>query len=46
MPFWEGLVQVQLQDNPWRCDCRLQWMADSLLPQLQEKDEEDARKIA
>ncbi|KAF0304394.1 Leucine-rich repeat neuronal protein 2 [Amphibalanus amphitrite] len=44
VPFWDQLLQVQLHDNPWRCDCRLQWMVD-LLPKLVEKGQTEAERV-
>jgi len=31
---WSELSSVNLQGNPWRCECNLQWMLDELLPDL------------
>jgi len=31
---WDSLVTVDLQHNPWHCDCALQWMVTSLVPTI------------
>ncbi|XP_054278721.1 leucine-rich repeat-containing protein 70-like [Macrosteles quadrilineatus] len=31
---WNSLVGVDLQHNPWHCDCALQWMVTSLVPTI------------
>jgi hypothetical protein len=36
-----AILQLELQNNPWSCDCRLQWLADSVAtnPELIPTDE-------
>lgn len=29
---WEDMEEVHIHDNPWFCDCELQWVVTSLMP--------------
>ncbi|KAK2709596.1 hypothetical protein QYM36_013311 [Artemia franciscana] len=31
---WEKLNIVDIEENPWRCDCHLKWMINSLVGQI------------
>ncbi|PNF22316.1 hypothetical protein B7P43_G02947 [Cryptotermes secundus] len=33
---WKKLAIVDVQDNPWRCDCNLDWFINELLPLLED----------
>ncbi|XP_042889301.1 leucine-rich repeat neuronal protein 1-like [Penaeus japonicus] len=33
---WMNIKYVDIQDNPWNCDCNLKWVAEKLLPHLEE----------
>lgn len=35
---WLDLSLVDLQNNPWNCDCNLKWVAETLIPDLQQKN--------
>lgn len=35
---WENLEIVDFTYNPWSCDCDNQWLVDTLLPMLEEKN--------
>lgn len=36
---WATMVGVDLQGNPWHCECSLQWMVDSLIPTVYKNDQ-------
>lgn len=36
---WKTMVGVDLQGNPWQCDCSLQWMVDNLIPTVYKSDQ-------
>lgn len=35
---WMNVQYVDIQDNPWNCDCNLKWVAEKLLPELEKKN--------
>nr|CAD7393932.1 unnamed protein product [Timema cristinae] len=37
---WKTLQTVDLQDNPWHCECSLQWMLDIVVAKLYKADQE------
>lgn len=37
---WEDIQEIDLRYNPWKCDCRNQWMIDTLMPLIKEKSKE------
>ncbi|XP_069675072.1 leucine-rich repeat-containing protein 15-like [Periplaneta americana] len=32
---WTDLVVVDVQNNPWRCDCDIEWLVNDLVPIIQ-----------
>ncbi|KAG8327315.1 hypothetical protein J6590_022738 [Homalodisca vitripennis] len=37
---WDTLVAVDLQHNPWHCDCALQWMLSTVVPLAYRTDQQ------
>uniref|UniRef100_A0A1B6GM32 LRRCT domain-containing protein n=1 Tax=Cuerna arida TaxID=1464854 RepID=A0A1B6GM32_9HEMI len=37
---WDTLVAVDLQHNPWHCDCALQWMLSTVVPSAYRTDQQ------
>nr|CAD7592281.1 unnamed protein product [Timema genevievae] len=37
---WKTLQTVDLQDNPWHCECSLQWMLDIVVAKLYKVDQQ------
>nr|CAD7443691.1 unnamed protein product [Timema bartmani] len=37
---WKMLQTVDLQDNPWHCECSLQWMLDIVVAKLYKADQQ------
>ncbi|XP_046384076.1 phospholipase A2 inhibitor beta-like isoform X2 [Ischnura elegans] len=35
---WKKINRVNLQGNPWNCNCSLQWMLDKLMPRIYKTD--------
>lgn len=29
---WDGLIEMDLRENPWTCECENQWLVDELMP--------------
>lgn len=45
---WNTLLGVDLQGNPWHCDCALQWMLTRVVPAAYRTDQtalEDLRSV-
>ncbi|KAK4288526.1 hypothetical protein Pmani_038448 [Petrolisthes manimaculis] len=42
---WLQLRYVDLQNNPWNCDCNLKWIATTLIPDLENKNPETTLSI-
>jgi hypothetical protein len=34
---WKKLAVVDVQNNPWRCNCDLVWFINELVPLLEDK---------
>lgn len=34
---WTKMDEIHIHDNPWLCDCELQWMLDTLIPVVEKK---------
>ncbi|XP_068249982.1 leucine-rich repeat neuronal protein 3-like isoform X2 [Palaemon carinicauda] len=37
---WLDLQLVDIQNNPWNCDCQFRWVAEKLIPDLERKNPE------
>ncbi|XP_069949668.1 tsukushi isoform X1 [Cherax quadricarinatus] len=35
---WLSLKYIDIQNNPWNCDCKFQWVAERLIPDLENKN--------
>jgi hypothetical protein len=35
MAAWEYVDKLNIQNNPFRCDCNIQWMVETLVPEIQ-----------
>ncbi|XP_066964038.1 leucine-rich repeat neuronal protein 3-like isoform X1 [Macrobrachium rosenbergii] len=35
---WLDLQVVDIQNNPWNCDCHFRWVAETLIPDLERKN--------
>ncbi|KAG0715535.1 Leucine-rich repeat neuronal protein 1 [Chionoecetes opilio] len=42
---WLDLRLVDLQNNPWDCDCRAKWIAETLIPDLEDKNPQTTLSI-
>lgn len=42
---WRELKVVDIQNNPWNCDCHLKWVAQELIPVLETKNPETTLSI-
>ncbi|XP_037084270.1 leucine-rich repeat neuronal protein 2-like isoform X1 [Pollicipes pollicipes] len=45
VPFWDQLVMLRLEDNPWHCDCLIKWMTTNLMQHLETVDEHAASRV-
>ena len=37
---WDDLAWIDLQDNPWACDCHNQWLLTRLMQQIKDRTPE------
>lgn len=37
---WDHLTIIDLQNNPWMCDCENQWLVSTLTPMIEAKQPE------
>ena len=37
---WDDLSWIDLQDNPWACDCHNQWLLTRLMQQIKDRTPE------
>ncbi|XP_063848635.1 leucine-rich repeat neuronal protein 1-like [Scylla paramamosain] len=42
---WLDLLFVDLQNNPWECDCNVKWIAETLIPDLEDKNPQTTLSI-
>ncbi|XP_045626136.1 chondroadherin isoform X2 [Procambarus clarkii] len=42
---WLALTYVDIQNNPWNCDCNFRWVAETLLPDLEAKNPQTTLSI-
>lgn len=42
---WLDLRLVDLQNNPWNCDCHVKWIAEKLIPDLEDKNPQTTLSI-
>jgi len=40
MAAWEYVDKLNIQNNPFRCDCNIQWMVEILIPEIQSAKKE------
>lgn len=45
LAHWESLVELDLLDNPWTCECENQWIVETLMPLYLKIDEEKAKAM-
>lgn len=42
---WLDMLLVDLQNNPWDCDCKAKWIAETLIPDLEDKNPQTTLSI-
>lgn len=42
---WDGLIEMDLRENPWTCECENQWLIDELMPAYLKINETMAKEM-
>lgn len=42
---WDGLSELNINENPWTCECENQWLIEDLMPIYLRINEQQAKLV-